>query len=105
MLLALDRPVAAVALAAVGGAVGDELDVDDVPGPGKVPPHLEGGRLEVDVGDGELVEVVEDVVASSGGVGVGAHGGFEMRKTWPPVVGGSSLFDFFWQTRKTSEGI
>ena len=80
MLLAPDRPVAAVALAAVGGAVGDELDVVDVPELGEVHPHLEGGHLEVDVGDEELVEVVEDVAASSGGVGVGAHGGFEMRK-------------------------
>ena len=80
MLLAPDRRVAAVALAAVGGAVEDELDVVDVPGPGEVPPHLEGGRLEVDVGDEELVEVVKNVAASSGGVGVGAHSGFEMRK-------------------------
>ena len=81
MLLAPDRPVAAVVLAAVGGAVGDELDVVDVPEPGKVPPHLEGVLLEVDVGNEELLEVVEDIAASSGGVDVGAHGGFEMRKT------------------------
>ena len=80
MLLAPDRPVAAVALDAVAGAVGDDLDVVDFPGPGKVPPHLEDGRLEVDVGDEELVEVVEEVTASSGGVGVGAHGGFKTRK-------------------------
>ena len=53
----------------------------------KYPPHLEGGCLEVDVGDEELVGVfqrgrgdVEDVSASSNGVGIGAHGGFEMRK-------------------------
>ena len=87
MLLAPDRLVAAVALAAVGGAVGDELDVVYVPEPGEVPPHLGGGHLEVDVGDKELVGVfqrgrgdVEDVSASSNGVGIGAHGGFEMRK-------------------------
>ena len=50
MLLAPDRPVAATAPAVVGGAVGGELDVAGVPEPGEVPPHLEDGLLEVDIG-------------------------------------------------------